>query len=307
MSSPSSVGAVRELVRRLRDEPEDEETQEVLADWCEERGFTETAQGLRAGSGEMAQNRALTALRLLFGEDGHGSERGSYDAVIGFPLMIIAPHATVTIRTQPQILIRLRRVYISDRINGHLLVHEVRAGKYHLFASGDPVPASVFGTLMPDLFDATVQVNQYLTIIVENISNVEVGFSGCGLGIDGSTYEKRARAQREQESLRNVPDLNIPSATPPLFPLGGTMSFISEKALGVFDPLAGSRSETQTSEGVSTLDEGPSSLELVPCNCPDGWFPADRQAELRKMPHSGWMSHHEACAKRLLPNLTRGL
>jgi len=35
-------------------------------------------------------------------------------------------------------------------------------------------------------------------------------------------------------------------------------------------------------------------------DCPDGWFPASRRDELRRTPHSGWISHHEACAKRLL-------
>lgn len=243
-----NVPAVRELVRRLRDEPEDEETRLVLGDWCEEEGFLDAAQGVRSAPGEMARNRALTALRMLFGEDGYGSERGAYDAVLGFPSTVIRPAQTVTIMTWSLLDFRLRRIYISDEINRYFNVHQIRAGKYDLVISdGGVVPASVFGPLMPDLFDEPVAALVNVSIVLENIGEAEVSVTACALGLTRATYEECVRRQKED--------------VPPMF----------------------------------------SSFDVIPCGCPDWWFPSHRRDELRRTPHGGLggVNHHEACPKRL--------
>ena len=189
---------MRALVETLTRTPSDFASAQVLADRCEELGFSEAALGFRSDPGSPPWLKARAGLRLLFG-DGASSEgaRASYTAVLGLPRVAIGSLETETLETTPSIFMILKRLYISRLIAPSLLISQVRVGNTLLLVGPNAVDGTLFDPDGPDLFDALVYPGQRVEVVVENRSDAYLDVAIAVLGLDG---EKEAMKRREFRS-----------------------------------------------------------------------------------------------------------
>jgi hypothetical protein len=196
---PKTISDVQLLVERLSDSPEDDRTAQVLADWLESIGFHDGAETLRTGR-DLGPGYlpVLASLRTMFGiPNESGGETDRYTAVFGFPRTIIGPAETQTISTQAYVICRIRRLLIPNNINDHITVSDLRFGPNSLFLNNDPLPGQLFGERMPDLFSTRfIQVNERVSLTVENRGYVEIDFTGSVLG-DAPEMDAKGRAKAQ--------------------------------------------------------------------------------------------------------------
>jgi hypothetical protein len=190
LSRKSEIQVIRKLVSQLHQMPEDDETAEVVLDWCETLGFDEIGKTLRDGKRPgfdkaVYRHRVVSALRVLFGDDPAsrtGAGGGRYSIVLGLPRIFIGPMEVVTISITTECLMRIRRFVLPSRIHDRVMINDLVVGRFKLLGNDNPVPADIFGETSFDLFDHAAYVGTEIRLIVTNISNVEIDVHGCILG-----------------------------------------------------------------------------------------------------------------------------
>lgn len=109
-----------------------------------------------------------------------------YVELLGFPPTCIRPCETVVIQTQSPILFQVQEIHIPEHIAHCLLFHSIAMGKFELIANKQPVPGTCFsshGGSHIKLKPQTLNVGVPFTVVVENICNADVKFTGCAIGI----------------------------------------------------------------------------------------------------------------------------
>lgn len=182
-----TVEAVRGLVRRLIDVPNDRDAIAVLGDWCEERGFGVVAANVRLGEGP-AHARAIFGLQALFGAEGDEESRSSvpegrskYTAVLGVPRREVQTAETIEVSIEAYAPMRLRKLTIGPDA-GAFVVNSFRIGKWELLYNAEPTIGDVFGVLGPELFARVIAPGQRVRFVVSNVSAVPAELRGCLLG-----------------------------------------------------------------------------------------------------------------------------
>ena len=189
--SVGGVDAVRELVAALRINPYDADRAELLADWCEEKGFDDAALRLRGDRRLLGYMQALSAIQNLFGYGGSSGIAPRYDAVVAFPVFSIPPGGTDAafrgLRGRGETAVfrclRIRKLVLPARLAGVLFVTSIRLGARLLLDGTEQVDAEVFAPTMPDTFDHPVVPQESLTLEVENTSNEPLTFSASFLAM----------------------------------------------------------------------------------------------------------------------------
>lgn len=184
----NSTEAARKLLLDVRREPYDEAARLVLADWCEEKGIGHAAEVLRMDPDEagVALLSVLSGMRALFGEGEDVSRAlGRYPVVLGLPIVEIASGDTHVLDVASMVSFRLRRLVLSSEPNvrAELYVLDFRLGIQSIFCSSEPVQASMFQLLAPELFDAPCFPGQRIVITYENRDQRDMTFGGCLLGV----------------------------------------------------------------------------------------------------------------------------
>lgn len=173
------------LVSLLRRSPDDRETAEVLADWCEEHGFDDVASRLRSPASHREYMQAVWTLSSLFGLESTIFNR--YTFVLGLPVVVIprdgADDETI-VDVTAAVPFRLRRLILSP---DNLALTRLQVGVERLLGGVDPVPAFVFGVEAFDTFDTYVNSNVTVCLHLINRGVAMVELSGCLLG-DMLTY-----------------------------------------------------------------------------------------------------------------------
>jgi hypothetical protein len=202
----SQANVIRTLLADLRTRPHDDKLLSVLADWCEDKGLP-VATDLREGRTFYAVN----ALRMLFGEapmfgvkagGGFGENRGRYSEILSFrPIEMkveegmegaIRVRQELTLRAQPRVLLKLKKLVVSENLFGHLNVMEVVVNGRTLLDG--PAPLELFSVLGPELFDETLQIASEVRVTLGRIRLEASELRGtiCGLGIgagQGMAYQ----------------------------------------------------------------------------------------------------------------------
>ena len=174
------MSAPLELVARLRRAPEERDAALVLADWCEEHGFTDVAGRLRSPANQLAYLQAIWTLSSLFGLESTIFNR--YTFVAGLPRCRLAPNAVTAIEVGIAVVFRLRRLVLSTD-NAGVAVSAMRAGPHDLLFGLDEVPGVIFSAELGfDTFNQVVPPDHAVQVHVRNFQAVPLLLTGCLLG-----------------------------------------------------------------------------------------------------------------------------
>jgi len=103
---------------------------------------------------------------------------------LGFGLECVGPCETVTIQAEPQVLFKAYRLLIPSDVAFYFQLHEVKIGKWNLFANGGSVPAAAFIETATDTdFNAdTLMPSGKISLTVENVSDSKQQFKAVVFG-----------------------------------------------------------------------------------------------------------------------------
>lgn len=108
---------------------------------------------------------------------------------LGFGCTCVEPCETVTIEAEPQVYFKPYRLVVPSSVAFQFIIHQVKFGKWNLFANGGAVPAAAFIETATDIdFNGdTVQPSGKITLVVQNISNAKAEFCAAiwGKAIEG--------------------------------------------------------------------------------------------------------------------------
>ena len=142
--------------------------------------------GFGCGPGGMPDPNAvatLVAAREAFGFAPSCPTKAARE-ILGFGHECIGPCETVSLSAEPQVIFKPYRLVIPSSVAFNFQIHEIKFGKWNLFANGGSVPAAAFIETAEDTdFNGdTVMPSGKITITVQNITNSKVPFTAAMWG-----------------------------------------------------------------------------------------------------------------------------